>query len=149
MQFEPLRVGSAIGSPAVWFWGDTRVLRLALSYKSLQLSGSLMSVNPVSNCIFPAEVGYILHRSPLKYGPFYGMVPEVRVEAGCYVTNGMIDDNPMPPMGKLGIRAGVDFLGLGAGIEVAAYAYGDDYAPRFHVRPAVSASISLITNFGF
>lgn len=148
VQLELLRLGDAVVASGRGSPGDARLLKLSLSYRRIRVSTSLFSLLPLTNCLLPVEFGYTVYRNPVKYGTFYGMAPDVYVEAGLYLTNGLLDDNPMGPVGKLAFRTEADYVGLGAGAEAAVYFTSPARSGRNLLHPAACMDARLVTNFG-
>jgi hypothetical protein len=148
-QIELLRLGDATLASGGGNPGDARLLKLSLSYRRVRVSTSLFSLLPLTNSMLPVEVGYTIYRNPMKYGSFYGMAPDVYVEAGLYLINGLPDDNRIGPVGKLAFRTEADYVGLGAGAEAAVYFTRPAYSGHYLLRPAACVDGRLVTNFGF
>ena len=156
VQFEALRLGRGVATGLYMqvdhtgIWYDSRFVSLAASYRRFRLGVSLLSFPPMGNSILPVEAGYTIYQRPVRYGWFQGMVPDVFAEAGLYWANGLIDDNPFDPTWKAGVRAELDYYGLGAGAEAALfYSRYSSAVPLEQFGPSVSLYLRLVTNLGF
>ena len=156
LQFELLRAGFG-PEYDLWrvhkqvdVWRDARVASLAVSYRRIRLGTTFISIMPPGESFFPVEVGYTIYQRPVRYGWFRGMVPDVFAEVGLYWANGLLADNPYDLMWKAGLRAEVDYYGLGAGTELAYFYTPDPHeGPRDWNGPAASVYLRIVTNFGF
>ncbi|MCX6842301.1 MAG: hypothetical protein NTX53_08490 [candidate division WOR-3 bacterium] len=147
LQVELLRIGvCALGAKHLDF-GDSRLLKVSISYQRARVSTTLISMLPLTNCILPVEVGWTIFRSPRRYGGLYGMASDVYVEAGLYLLNGILDDNPIGTASKLAVRTEADGFGFGVGAEAAMYFTRFTERDPFHFRPAACVDGRLVTNF--
>lgn len=138
LNVELLSVG---GSP---MWYGANLLSATLMLGRFRLGTTLLESNSRLTSTAPLRVGYSISRAPHKYLAFYGMVPDLYVEASAYVLNwGLGGDAATPPTGRLALFYAMDYYGLGAQVGFGLVANVD------WVEPVLDARLRLLTtNFG-
>lgn len=147
-------------TPEVFGYGTTfRIGGIDIRYWRLRLGTSLLEAGYTSWSIqpLPVRLGFTIWQRPHCYGGnFYGMLPEVYVQATASSWLWRIDPPPYDSIiGHAELRVGADFFGVGldAGVGVGAlYAtgLGPPYVYRWQVNPVIDARLKIgVTNFGF